>query len=85
MDEQATVADMRMGVLQLDGVRTKHYFKEEVELMVEERGFDLIETLKIEYAQEIGGTAVSSWDWMVVAKRRVWRFCWIARIEFSAE
>lgn len=71
VDEQATVADMRMGVLQLDGVRTKHYFKEEVELMIEERGFDLIETLKVEYAQEISGTAVSSWDWMVVAKRRV--------------
>ncbi len=70
IDERATVSDMRMGVLQLDGVRTKHYFRDEVESMVEDREFELRATLKVEYAIEPGDKEATSWDWMVVARRR---------------
>lgn len=69
VDENATTADMRMGVLQLDGVRTKHYLKEEVESMVRERNFEIKEIAKVEYPPH-GDAQFATWDWLVVAKRK---------------
>lgn len=68
IDERATTSDMRMGVLQLDGVRTKHYLKEEVELMVQVRRFQIKEVGKVKYPPQ-GDSQFATWDWLVVAKR----------------
>ncbi len=69
IDERATASDMRMGVLQLDGVRTKHYLKEEVEGMVQARRFEIVETRKVKYPPQ-GDSQFATWDWLVVAKRK---------------
>jgi len=68
IDEKATAADMRMGVVQLDGVRTKHYLREELVSMVRARQFDIQEVVKVEYPPQNDSEFVT-WDWLAVAKR----------------
>jgi SAM-dependent methyltransferase len=68
IDEKATAADMRMGVLQLDGVRTKHYLKDEVEAMVRARHFEIVEVRKVKYPPQ-GDSEFATWDWLVEARR----------------
>ncbi len=69
VDEKATTADMRMGVVQLDGVRTKHYLREELVSMVRLRRFEVIEVVKVAYPPQ-NDSEFSTWDWLVLAKRR---------------
>ena len=68
IDEKATAADMRLGVLQLDGVRTKHYLKDEVEAMVRARHFEIVEVKKVKYRPQ-GDSEFATWDWLVEARR----------------
>lgn len=69
IEEKATAADMRMGVVQLDGVRTKHYLKEEVVAMVRARHFEIQEVAKVTYPPQ-NDSEFATWDWLVVAKRK---------------
>ena len=69
IDERALATDLRMGVFQLDGVRTKHYLKDEVKQMLRDHEFELEEVSKLKYPQD-EDTSFSPWDWLVVARRR---------------
>lgn len=68
IDERAKAADLRMGVLRLDDVRTKHYLKDEVEQSLRNYDFEIRETSKLEYAPE-GDARYSNWDWLAVARK----------------
>jgi|ETNmetMinimDraft_22_1059887.scaffolds.fasta_scaffold00030_45 SAM-dependent methyltransferase len=68
IDEQASAADMRMGILRLDNVRTKHYLKDEIEQNLRNYDFEIIETCKVEYPPE-GDASYRNWDWLVVARK----------------
>jgi SAM-dependent methyltransferase len=62
-----SVADLHQGVHLLDGLRTKHYLREELERMLPAHEFDVQELVKLEYDS---GVAAVPWDWLVVARRR---------------
>lgn len=64
------------GIVQIEGVPTKHYLKEELEAMFTERGFEVLDIQKIEYpwTTEFDEPpkwmkAPYPWDWFVAAKR----------------
>ena len=66
----------RQGVLAIDGVATKHYLREELQLLLVEAGFKVLEIRKVEYSWD---TELDKpprwmrepypWDWFVVAQR----------------
>lgn len=64
------------GIVQIEGVPTKHYLKEELEAMLGEKGFEVLDIQKIEYpwttefdAPPTWMKAPYPWDWFVAAKR----------------
>ena len=68
--------DLGLGVVEIDGVPTKHYLKEELEAMLDQRGFRVSAVEKIEYPWTTEFTAPPRWmkapypwDWFVVARR----------------
>jgi SAM-dependent methyltransferase len=72
-----SVRELHQGVCPLEGIRTKHYLREELEVMLDERGFSVEELCKLEYAwSSLGFEAESEfsgprpWDWLVQARRR---------------
>lgn len=69
IDEEARVSDLRLGVYQLSGVRTKHYLKDELAQMLSVREFDIESIEKVEYQTESERGFVR-WDWLVSARRR---------------
>jgi SAM-dependent methyltransferase len=62
-----SVADLHHGVHRLDGLRTKHYLREELEQMLPAHELDVTELLKLEYPAD---ATPRSWDWLVTARRR---------------
>jgi SAM-dependent methyltransferase len=64
------VVDLHMGVRMLDGVRTKHYLRVELEQMLDERHFDVIDVCDLSYAAAFAEAAIAPWDWLVTARRR---------------
>lgn len=54
----------------LNGVRTKHYLKVELEEMLDSHGFDVIELIGIQYRAIESEALSGSWDWLALAKRR---------------
>ena len=67
--EKASTQDLRLGVHQLDGVRTKHYLMEELLQLLCSRRFEIQETRKLRYPPQ-GPGLPESWDWLIVAQRR---------------
>jgi hypothetical protein len=63
----ASVADWHQGVHRLDGLRTKHYLREELERMMPAHELDVQELIKLEYGSDV---VALPWDWLVVARRR---------------
>jgi SAM-dependent methyltransferase len=68
--------DLALGVVNVDGVPTKHYLQEEIEAMLAQRGLSVEVTEKIEYpwTTEFATPprwmkAPFPWDWFVVARR----------------
>jgi SAM-dependent methyltransferase len=61
------VLDLHQGVHRLDGLRTKHYLREELQRMLPAHEFDVTEIVKLEYPAD---AASASWDWLVCARRR---------------
>lgn len=66
-----------MGIVQLDGVATKHYLREELEDVLRANDLRPMETLKLEYPWSsvfpeapMGMSEPLPWNWMVVAQRR---------------
>lgn len=64
------------GVVQIDRVDTKHYLEEELVILLENRGFRILEIEKIEYPWSTEFTTPPRWmktpfpwDWLVVAKK----------------
>lgn len=64
------------GVVPIDGVETKHYLREELEVLLHERGMTVLEQSKIEYPWDSEFTepprwmkAPFPWDWLCAAKR----------------
>lgn len=64
------------GVVQIDQVDTKHYLKEELVVLLENRGLRILEIEKIEYPWTTEFTtpprwmqAPHPWDWLVVARK----------------
>lgn len=64
---EGSATDLQQGVHRLDGLRTKHYLREELEWMLPSHELDLLELRKLEYHAEQGPCA---WDWLVVGRRR---------------
>ncbi len=65
------------GTMHLDGTPTKHYLKEELHFMLQQSGFEIVETKKVKYTWKTEFTnppawlkAPFPWDWLVVAKRK---------------
>ena len=64
------------GVVKIDGVETKHYLKEELEILLKNRGLRTLEVEKIEYpwTSEFASPprwmqAPFPWDWLFVARK----------------
>ncbi|MBK9147003.1 MAG: methyltransferase domain-containing protein [Flavobacteriales bacterium] len=64
------------GLVSIDNVPTKHYLREELEALLDERGFHVLDIEKIEYpwgtefdAPPRWMKAPFPWDWFVAAKR----------------
>lgn len=65
------------GTVHIDNVPTKHYLKEELEALLDARGFDVLAIEKLEYpwSTEFDSPprwmkAPYPWDWFVAAQRR---------------
>lgn len=69
IDERALASDLRLGVHQLDGIRTKHYLEEEVESLLREFDFEIEESSKVKYPKN-EDNGFCPWDWLVVARRK---------------
>ena len=70
-----TAASIRDGIVRKGGTNTKHYLKEELELLVKELGFHLCSISKVEYSWSTEFSkppkfmgAPFPWDWFVVMK-----------------
>ncbi|WP_315815845.1 hypothetical protein [Paraflavitalea speifideaquila] len=68
--------ELKRGVIELDKIPTKHYLKEELEITLQNEGFQLLHIEKVEYtwATEFDGppTWMKSpfpWDWVVSAQK----------------
>ena len=61
------MADLHQGVHLLDGLRPKHYLREELERILHAHEFDVTEVVKLEYDSDSGSPP---WNWLVVARRR---------------
>jgi ubiquinone/menaquinone biosynthesis C-methylase UbiE len=71
------MSPLDMGIVQVDGVPTKHHLKEELQDLLRAEGMDVLRTEKIEYPwsyvleeppEEMTGN--QPWNWMMVAQRR---------------
>jgi len=69
ISEKASTNDLRLGVHQLDGVRTKHYLMEELLQLLCARRFQIQEARKLHYRPQ-GPGLPESWDWLIVAQRQ---------------
>jgi 2-polyprenyl-3-methyl-5-hydroxy-6-metoxy-1,4-benzoquinol methylase len=70
------VGDPFGGIIELDGTPTKHYLKEELVFLLQNSGFKILQTDKVEYRWETEFNEPPAWlksplpwDWLVVAKR----------------
>jgi 2-polyprenyl-3-methyl-5-hydroxy-6-metoxy-1,4-benzoquinol methylase len=68
--------NIKQGVTDIDNVPTKHYLKEELELLLALEGFEVLSVEKINYTWKTEFTdppkwlkAPYPWDWMCVAKK----------------
>ena len=68
---------MRQGIIAIDGVATKHYLKEELEMILSSHKLDVLEIAKIKYGWDselehppAWMQAPYPWDWLVVARRK---------------
>ena len=69
LPEQATVVDLQQGIHQLDGLRTKHYLRDEVEEMLASHEMAVTELRKLEY-RSAPDALPDSWDWLALARRK---------------
>lgn len=68
---------LSLGLVNIDGVKTKHFLKEEIMIMFEQRGMAVLEIAKLEYAWDTEFfkppkwmQAPYPWDWFVLAKKK---------------
>lgn len=68
--------NLKQGVVELDGVPTKHFLKEELAFVLREYRLEILQTTKIEYGWHTEYTDPPAWladpwpwDWMVVARK----------------
>lgn len=71
---RVAASDLSQGVHRLDGLRTKHYLRDELEQMLPAHEFDISELVKLAYGppkpDRDGVAAGTLWDWLVTARRR---------------
>lgn len=72
----ALAKNIKQGVTDIDNVPTKHYLKEELELLLALEGFEVVQVEKINYTWSTEFTDPPKWlkgpypwDWMCVAKK----------------
>jgi hypothetical protein len=65
------------GLVEIDGMPTKHYLREELELMAGRNGLDLLEMAKVEYGWETEFAAPPRWmrepwpwDWALLLRKK---------------
>lgn len=70
------IADLVQGVIEINGVPTKHYSREELQVLLEEAGFTLTALEKLEYDWRTEFStpprwmgAPYPWDWMIECKK----------------
>jgi hypothetical protein len=73
---QADVCQLRQGVLDADGVPTKHFLREELTAALQSRGFRILQVEKLEYAWTTEFDSPPDWmqspypwDWLVLAAK----------------
>jgi SAM-dependent methyltransferase len=69
--------NLRHGIIPIDGVPTKHYLKEELEVMMADNKMKILKMQKIEYEWDTEFAAPPKWmkapypwDWLVLAQKR---------------
>jgi len=70
--------DLLRGLIRIEGVKTKHYLREEAQAMLDTAGFALSSSDKVEYAWSTEFEAPprwlkqkpAPWDWLLVARRK---------------
>ena len=69
--------DLIRGLVRLDGVKTKHYLREEATVLLDQHGFTVSSCDKVEYAWDTEFESPPAWmkepgpwDWLFVARRR---------------
>ncbi len=67
----------RQGIVDIDRVPTKHYLKEELDVILSSHKLDMLEATKIEYSWDseldqppAWMQAPYPWDWLIVARRK---------------
>ncbi|MCB9168741.1 MAG: methyltransferase domain-containing protein [Flavobacteriales bacterium] len=70
------MSDLDLGIVQVDGVPTKHHLKEELHDVLQAQGMVVVETRKLEYPwgfaledPPLNMAAPMPWNWMVLARR----------------
>jgi hypothetical protein len=76
-DQKIYSKNLRHGIIPIAGVPTKHYLKEELEVMMNAKKMQIIEMQKIEYSwdSEFESSpkwmkAPYPWDWLVLAQKK---------------
>ncbi len=70
LPEDGAVRDPYLGLHDLEGKTTKHYLREELEVLLGQYHFETIEISKLSYAGGSGPAGErASWDWLVVGER----------------
>ena len=75
---RSSAADLVKGIVPRDGVRTKHYLQQEIEMKLTKLGFEVCSIDRVEYGFDVEFCELPPWmaeeppwphDWLVVAKR----------------
>ncbi len=76
LDRQGSVSELEQGVRGIEGVRTKHYLREEIIVQLQDRGLRANEISQLPYDWDIEFPnppdwmgAPYPWNWLVVARR----------------
>lgn len=68
--DKATASDLQQGIHLLDGIRTKHYLKVELEALLADHGFEVTELTRILYRDLDDNELTGAWDWLAMGRRR---------------
>jgi len=69
LPEAASAINLYQGIVPLDGLPTKHYFREELENILSDQGFVDLRFERLGFQSPGAGEPLPHWDWLVRARR----------------